>query len=57
MEQKEGVVFFLKLLIFPIEKEICINCKQHFVVFLFTDRHRKCGGFFSLFFSPTSWAF
>lgn len=53
MEQKEGAVFFLKLLIFPIEKEICINWK-HFgggvfcLVFFFTD----CHNFFLIIFSP-----
>lgn len=52
MEQKEGVVFFLKLLIFPIEKEIHINWKEHFVVFFFYWLPQKVWRIFLIIFFP-----
>lgn len=56
MEQKEGVVFFLKLLIFSIEKEIYINWKQHFVwvyfCFYWLPQEVQLDFFFFIIFSP-----
>lgn len=59
MEQKEGGVFFLKLLIFPIEREIYINWKQRFVglLFFFNWLPQGVEEFLKLFSSQTSWDF